>query len=143
MERLLALKQVPLFQHLGLEQLDAIHQITREVQYVANEIIVREGDPGGELFLLIEGTVRFYKNYGALNERFLGTQDAIGYFGEMATLDDEPRSVTCVSSGASRLLTLDGNSLKELILQMPAISFEIFRVLTARVRTAEDRLSEA
>ena len=39
-----------------------------------------------------------------------------------------------------RLLTLDGDRFKQLIVQTPEIAFEIFRVLTARIRAAEDRL---
>jgi CRP-like cAMP-binding protein len=60
----------------------------------------------------------------------------------MAILDDEPRSATVVAAEPARLLSLDGNSIKELILQMPEISFEIFRVLTHRVRAAESRLTD-
>jgi len=140
MERLLALKQVPLFSHLSLEQLEAVQQITHEVEYMANETIVKEGDPGGELYLLIEGRVRIYKDYGTLKERSLSTVSAVSYFGEMAAIDDEPRSATVVSAVRSRMLCLEGESLKDLIRQMPEISFEIMRVLTARVREAESRL---
>jgi hypothetical protein len=142
MERLLALKQVPLFSHLSLEQLDAVQRITREVEYLANEVIVKEGDRGGELYLLIEGGVRIFKNYGTLKERSLSTMSAVSYFGEMAALDDEPRSATVVAAQRSRMLCLDSESLKDLIRQMPEISFEIMRVLTARVREAESRLGE-
>jgi HEAT repeat protein len=142
MEKLLALKQVPLFSHLSLDQLDAVQQIAREVEYLANEPIVKEGDPGGELYLLIEGKVRIFKNYGTLNERSLSTMHAVSYFGEMAALDDEPRSATVVAAERSRMLCLDGENLKDLIRQMPEISFEIMRVLTARVRDAENRLGE-
>jgi HEAT repeat protein/ATP/ADP translocase len=49
MERLLALKQVPLFAQLSLEQLEAIQQISREHEYLANETIIKEGDRGGDL----------------------------------------------------------------------------------------------
>jgi len=142
MERLVALKQVPLFSHLSLEQLEAVQQITREVEYLANEVIVKEGEPGGELYLLIEGEVRIFKSYGTSNERSLSTMCAVSYFGEMAALDDEPRSATVVAAERSRMLCLDGESLNDLIRQMPEISFEIMRVLTARVRRAESRLGE-
>jgi HEAT repeat protein len=142
MQRLLALKQVPLFSKLSLEQLEAVQQITTEVEYVSDEVIMREGEPGGELFLLIEGSVRVYKGYGTERETLLSTMQAVSYIGEMATLDDEPRSATVVAADASRLLRLEGSSLKELILQMPEISFEIFRILTARVRVAEERLGQ-
>jgi type IV pilus assembly protein PilB len=68
--------------------------------------------------------------------------EAVAYFGEMAALVDEPRSATVVARERSRLLALDGGSLKELIHQMPEIAFEIFRVLNARVRSAERDLLE-
>jgi hypothetical protein len=141
MERLLALKQVPLFSQLSLEQLEAVQQISSEVEYLANEIIVKEGEPGGELYLLIDGKVRIYKGYGTLGETLLSSVNAISYFGEMAALDDQPRSATVVAAERSRMLRLDGESLKELIRQMPEISFEIMRVLTGRVRRAESRLT--
>jgi hypothetical protein len=142
MERLLALKQVPLFATLSLDQLEAVHQITREATYLAGETIVREGDPGGELYLLLEGTVQAWQSFGTQRARCLNTISAISYFGEMAILDDEPRSATVVAVDRARLLSLDGRSLKELIHQMPEISFEIFRELTSRVRAAEKRLTE-
>ena len=141
MERLLALKQVPLFSQLSLEQLEAVQQISSEVEYLANETIVKEGEPGGELYLLIEGRVRIYKGHGTRDETLLSSVDAISYFGEMAALDDQPRSATVVAAVRSRMLRLDGESLKELIRQMPEISFEIMRILTGRVRRAESRLT--
>lgn len=141
MERLLALKQVPLFAQLSLEQLEAIQQISYELEYLANEAIVKEGDRGGDLYLLIEGTVKIFKDFGSPQERLLSTVEAVSYFGEMAALDDEPRSATVVAAVPSRMLRLEGDSLKELIHQMPEISFEIMRVLTGRVRDAEARLA--
>jgi len=142
MERLLALRQIPLFAELSLEQLEAVNQIAKEKVYLSNEVIVREGDPGGELYLLIEGTVKVFKHYGMLNETELGTVSAVSYFGEMAVLDDATRSATIVASERLRLLAVDGANIKELVLEMPELSFEIFRVLTRRVRAAEERLDE-
>jgi HEAT repeat protein len=142
MERLLALKQVPLFSQLSLEQLEAVQQISSEVEYLANETIVKEGEPGGELYLLIDGKVRIYKGYGTRKETLLSSVNAISYFGEMAALDDQPRSATVIAAERSRMLRLDGESLKELIRQMPEISLEIMRILTGRVRRAESRLTE-
>jgi CRP-like cAMP-binding protein len=140
MQRLLALKQVDLFSNLSLEQLDALHQATREAEYLPGEVIFREGEPGKELFLLLEGGVDIVKDHGGRDELVLSRLSAVDYFGEMAILVDEARSATAISTSHCRMLTLDGRSFKELILQIPEISFEIFRVLTARVRRAEARL---
>ncbi|MGH0028439.1 MAG: HEAT repeat domain-containing protein [Myxococcota bacterium] len=142
MERLLALKQVPLFANLTLDQLEAIHQLAHEVTFLPNEVVMREGEPGSELFLLLEGRLDVYLGWDTPEQSRLGEITAVDYVGEMAILDDAPRSATIVAVEHSRMLSLEGESLKDLILQMPEISFEIFRVLTTRVRTAERRLQE-
>jgi CRP/FNR family transcriptional regulator/CRP/FNR family cyclic AMP-dependent transcriptional regulator len=141
MEPLLALKEISLFTNLSLDQLEAVHQITTEVEYLADEVIMREGDRGDQLYLLLEGRVRMFKNYRSLDEMQLNEQSAVSYFGEMAVLDGEPRSASIVTVEKSRMLSLDGNSLRELLMQMPDISFEIFRVLAGRVRAAEGRIA--
>jgi hypothetical protein len=142
MERLLALKEISLFKDLSLDQLEAVHQITTEVEYLSGEVIVREGDPGDQLYLLLEGRVRVFKNYGSSNEDELRDLTAGSYFGEMAILGGGERLATIVTLEHSHLLSLDGNSLRELLMQMPDISFEIFRVLVDRVRAAEDRIED-
>jgi len=137
MERLLALKEISLFKDLSLDQLEAVHQITTEVEYLPGEVIVRQGDRGNQLYLLLEGKVRVFKNYGESNEKSQGNLVAGSYFGEMAILGGGERTATIVTLERSHLLSLDGNSLRELLMQMPDISFEIFRVLVDRVRAAE------
>jgi HEAT repeat protein len=139
MERLLALKEIPLFKNLSLDQLEAVHQITKEVEYLPGEVILKQGERGDELYLLIEGRVRIFTNYGLPNENEKHEQRAVSSFGEMAVLHDGTRTATVVAAERSHLLCLDGNSLRELLLQMPEISFEMFRVLVERVRTAEDQ----
>ncbi|MGE4607670.1 MAG: cyclic nucleotide-binding domain-containing protein [Myxococcota bacterium] len=141
MERLLALKQISLFNGLSLDQLEAVHQIAHEVEYLEGELIMREGEQDDQLYLLLEGRVCVYKDYGSANQTVLNELEAVTYFGEMAVLDGGPRSASIVASRHSRLLSLDGASLRELVLQMPEISFEIFRVLATRVRVAENRMS--
>ncbi len=139
MDRLLALKEISLFNDLSLDQLEAVHQITNEVEYLPGEVIVREGDRGDQLYLLLEGRVRVFKNYDAANEDQLRDLTAGSYFGEMAILGGGGRTATIVTLERSHLLSLDGNSLRELLMQMPDISFEIFRELVDRVRAAEKR----
>jgi hypothetical protein len=142
MERLLALKQVPLFANLTLDQLEAIHQLAQEVTFLPDEVVMREGDPGSELYILLEGTLDVYLGWETPDPQRISQIRAVDYVGEMAILDDEPRSATIVAVEPARMLSLEGESLKDLILQMPDIAFEIFRVLTRRVRVAERRLRE-
>jgi hypothetical protein len=137
MERLLALKEIPLFRNLSLDQLEAVHQITKEKEYLPGEVILKQGERGDELYLLIAGRVRIFTNYGEPSEVEKPEQRAVSSFGEMAVLHDGTRSATVVAADRSHLLCLDGNSLRELLMQMPEISLEMFRVLVERVRAAE------
>ncbi|MBW2382278.1 MAG: cyclic nucleotide-binding domain-containing protein [Deltaproteobacteria bacterium] len=142
MERLLALQRVPLFTHLSLEQLEVINRLLQEVHFLAGEVIVREGEPGGDLYILVEGEVTYYKSWRSVGEQKLSSMQPVGYFGEMSVLDDEPRSVTVIASRDARLLVLAGERFKELILQAPEISFEVFPVLMRRIREAEAQLTD-
>jgi hypothetical protein len=143
MEKLLALKQVPLFSHFSLEQLEAVLRVTRDTTWLPGKAILREGDAGGDLFVVISGRVNVFKNRGTPAEIHLGTLGRGSYFGEMAIFDEQPRSATVVADAETRILVLPGDRLKELILQTPEMSFEILEVLTMRVREVERRLDRA
>jgi hypothetical protein len=124
MERLLALKRVPLFENLNLDQLEAVLRLAATPPSCRRSDRA-SGDPGGELYLVLEGSVEAWLDHGGANPQQLSTMPAGSYFGEMAILDDEPRSATVVARERARLLTLDGDSLKELLMQMPEIAFEL------------------
>ncbi len=142
MERLLYLQRVPLFSQLSLEQLEAIDRILSEARYLKDEVICQEGEIGHELYVLISGEVGIFKDDRTEQEVCLGTQAPVTCFGEMAVLCDEPRSATVVASEDARLLTLNGARVKELIFEMPEISFDFFRVLTLRLKEANQRYQE-
>jgi CRP/FNR family cyclic AMP-dependent transcriptional regulator len=143
MEKLLALKQVPLFAHFSLEQLEAVARVAREQIQMPGDVVMREGDVGGDLFLVLSGRVHVYRGHGTGEELDLGTLGAGSYVGEMAIFDDKPRSATVIAEEETRMLVLAGERLKELVLQTPEMSFQIFQVLTTRVREVEARLEQA
>ena len=134
MERLLVLRKVPLFAHMSLDQLDAINRLLKEIQYLRGEVLFKEGELGDELYILVEGDVRIAKGLGTPEEKELNRMSGVSYFGEMSILDDEPRSASVVAETDCSLLVLRGEQLKILIHQIPEIAFEIFKVLTLRIR---------
>ena len=101
------------------------------------EVIIREGERGDTLYLLLEGSVEFVLGLGTPHEERRLPMDAVGYFGEISILANEPRAATAIALEPCQLLTLEGGALRELIRQVPEISFEIFRVFARRLRTAE------
>ena len=143
MDRLLLLRRVPLFARLTLDQLEAINVIISEAHYVDGEVICSEGDLGDDLYVLAEGEVDIFRNFGTDRQIRLGGQSPVSCFGEIAVLSNTPRSATVVATRKARLLRLQGTRLKELVMQMPEISFDFFQVLTDRVRAADQRFEDA
>ena len=103
----------------------------------------REGDPGDRLYVLAEGEIEVWKNYGSPNQVRLAAQDDVSCFGETGVLDESLLSATIVAAEDTRLLSLDGTQLKELIMQRPEIAFDFFSVLATRVRCADQRFADA
>ena len=89
--------------------------------------------------MLLDGEVEVYRGQGSSESTLLNTLQPVSYFGEIAILGGERRSASVVASRDSTLLSLGGERIKDLILQMPEISFEIFRSLITRIRVAEQR----
>jgi HEAT repeat protein/type III secretory pathway component EscS len=140
MERLLMLQSVPLFSSMALEQLEAIHSCLTEQHYTKGEVIFNEGDIGDEMYIVADGVIEILLNLNSPEPLLLATVERGSYFGEMAVLDQDPRSAAARVSEDARLFVLKGEQLKELIYVMPEIAFTIFRVLSERLRRSDKRL---
>ncbi len=140
MEHLLMLQSVPLFATMTLEQLEAIHLCLSEQHYTLGEHVFAEGDVGDEMYIVAEGEIEILIDVENSDPLLLATVAPGSYFGEMAILDNEPRSATARVSKDARLLTLKGEQLKELVYVMPDIAFTIFKVLSQRLRKSDRRL---
>ena len=101
------------------------------------EVVVREGEPAGEFYLLLDGQTRVVSGYGRPDDVTLNLQDAPDYCGERASLDDGSRSASVVVVAEARLLSPSGESFQDRMLQMPEISLAIGRSLSSRVRGLE------
>ena len=92
-------------------------------------MLIRQGDAGDCFYLIQSGSVRVERDGQELAR--LGPGD---YFGEMAVLDQEPRSATLTASEDCELLKLDQEDFYELLHEHPELSQSIIRTLARRVR---------
>ncbi len=97
--------------------------------YSAGDAIFRAGDPGDNMYVVVEGEVRISANGRALE--ILG---AGGVFGEMALIDSMPRSADAVAVTNCRLAPVDEKRFKFLVQQTPFFSLQILRVMADRLR---------
>lgn len=142
MNRVLFLKNIPLFGELSLDDLLILDAALVQKEYLAGETIFREGQLGAELCILSRGAVAICKRIGGA-ERELARLGPGECFGEMALFDDAPRSATARATSDATLLTLERSRFLTLVAQRPEIAVEICRVLSLRLREANERLGRA
>jgi CRP-like cAMP-binding protein len=125
-DKLEALRAVPLFADLDERSLQAVAILARERTLKAGEILMLEGEPGEEFFLIVEGTVRIERG-----ERAIRSMTAGGFLGEIALFDRRPRTATATAVSEVTLLVLHQHEFDRLMETLPAVS--------RRVRTAMGR----
>ncbi|MFC1846284.1 cyclic nucleotide-binding domain-containing protein, partial [Chloroflexota bacterium] len=134
-KRLLALKDLSVFQGLSSEQLRLVKQFVRPAAFKAGEILFREGDPGDGMFFILSGYVSVFS--GGRDHR-LATFDEGVFFGEMAILEDEPRSATVRAETDTKLLFMSKEDFKKLTDNEPSLAAYILhrmsRELSHRLR---------
>jgi HEAT repeat protein len=130
MERILFLRQVPLFADLPPEDLKQVAAIGMERYYTDEEVITRQGTAGDELYIIISGQVRVMSDNG----RQLALRKQGEYVGEMALLTQSPRMASLVAAGDTRLLCLAQKEFEAILRQRPEICLAVIRVLCDRIR---------
>lgn len=141
MEVILALKSTPLFREVPGEGLKRLSDFIQEKTVRANEVIFAEQDLGDEMYLVRTGRVSVEQNIAG-EETPVDVIGAGGHFGEMAIIDDQPRSATAVANEDTSLLVLHKNDFRSAVQDYPDIAFEVFRELTRRLRRSDRRYRE-
>jgi CRP-like cAMP-binding protein len=126
------LAEVPLFDGVPKRHLRRIAKLAHIRRFAAGSVLVRAGDPGRSFYVLLDGYARVVRP-GARSRR-LGVGD---YFGEMALLDDAPRSADVVADGEVLALTIDRSGFMKLLRAEPTLSLTLLRTLATRLRAAE------
>ena len=135
MERVLFLRQVPLFARLEPEDLQQIAELSVERVYEPGDPLVQEGDLGDELFVIVDGGVRVTKRSNGVERvlRHLSTGD---HLGELAILREQPRSATATAEAKPvRVLALRGVALTAILEDRPAVSLAMLSSLAERLGT--------
>ena len=129
-EKIILLKSVPLFAGLSGEDLFPVAEIAQETEVPHGTTLFKQGDIGHYLYVVVRGRVAIIKEAKTIAER--GPKQC---FGEMAILDEGPRSATAVTQEDTELLRISGESFSELLDQHTELARGIIRVLLSYLRT--------
>ena len=138
------LSAVPFFLELVPEELDRVIAHSQLVTYPKDAVFFREGDPGEALYIVVDGSVRISKNVPGARQESMAFIERGGCFGEMALLDEFPRSATATAHQECRVLFMDKRAFLELLDDDTVIGRKILwsfsRTLSVRLRETTDRI---
>jgi CRP-like cAMP-binding protein len=138
------LKKIPLFANLTTDHLSKIASIGKQRTLQAGEVIFKEGDSGSELYTIISGKVRISKMVPGIGEEALAILEPGAYFGEMAIIDDTPRSADAIAHIGCTLWVIQKQDLEQLMFLNKDLAYELLwefvRTLSARLRETNDKI---
>ena len=142
-----ALARVDLFSGLRYKELTEVAKCCREGKYSPGSVLISQGEKGLGLFIITKGTVRITrKNSPDGAEEVLGTAGIADIIGEMALLDDLPRSATVTAVDEVSVLVLPFGDfrfiLRQILSRDPDVGLDLLAVLSRRVRKCEQRAYE-
>ncbi|HEV8355339.1 MAG TPA: Crp/Fnr family transcriptional regulator [Gemmatimonadales bacterium] len=135
------LKSVPLLRQVPEGDLRALALLVRERSHPRGSVILSQGDPGEALFLIRSGQVKVTVVAEDGREVILSVLGPGSFFGEMALVDDEPRSAHVIAMEDSALLQLRRDDFRARLRSAPELAISLLRELSRRLRRADDTIA--
>ncbi|MGB5082967.1 MAG: cyclic nucleotide-binding domain-containing protein [Burkholderiales bacterium] len=134
----------PLFENFNLAEIEALSRFMLVFRTEPGLEIIREGEPGDLMVLLIEGRVEVFKQDRRDAPRLIAVIAPGQSFGEMSMIDGEPRFASCVAAESSLIAVLSRENLARIILEQPSLGakilMELVLMLSQRLRHTSSRL---
>ncbi len=128
------LEIVPLFDGLSPEALAKIESRAVARNYPRNAVVISEGDEATSMFIIVSGSVKVYHTEADGKETILNSQGPGQHFGELALVDDAPRSASVMTQEPSRLLVLSKAAFRECLEESPEVGYHLVQALARQVR---------
>lgn len=126
------LKSIPLFARLDGAAISRLGQLTDEIDVRAGKVLMRQGESGAEMFIVVSGHLTVERDGQAVAERRAG--DVVG---EIALLSEGPRTATVTATEPSRLLVIEHRNFHTLMNEQPQVRLHILDELAGRLRSLD------
>ena len=133
------LRQIPLFGDLPEEDLEQLYRMAETVSIPAGQFVLREGDPGDSLYVVLDGELEVTKHQGS-QEIQLALYEPGQFFGEMALLERAPRSASVRTLRESSLLVIGQAAFQTLLSCSSSAPLKVLYTVTSRLRSTESML---
>jgi CRP/FNR family transcriptional regulator, cyclic AMP receptor protein len=123
-----ALRRAPLFEGLSRKQLVQLARVSEDLEVAPGKVLCKEGEIGQEFFVIVDGEVEVTKDGKQLATRAGGE-----FFGEIALLEDIPRTATVTARTPLRFFVLTRRDFRQLIHDNPDVERKVLRALARRL----------
>lgn len=131
-EKLELLHSVPLFSRFDRKHLKRLGMLAEEVDVPVGKVLIRQGELGDDLMILVKGLVTVERDGAKINK--LGPGE---FFGEIALIEQGPRTATVTTETPCRLLILNHRSFHAVMEEFPEVAAQVLVTLAHRLRTLE------
>jgi uncharacterized membrane protein len=136
------LRSIPMFEGLSEDDLGALVPTVTERHFAAGQVIITQGEPGSEMFIVASGHVNIFLPGEASRRVSLKDITKGEYFGELALFDDKPRSASALATSDAVLLQLTRATLSGYLARRPSAAMNILQTMAGRLRETNAMLSD-
>lgn len=133
-EKAAALARLPLFEGISAESMSRLAAVAGEQEFAPGQFIVRQGQVGTGLYLVVDGSVSVLR--GAEELATLGAGE---FFGELSVIDQRPRNASVQATEPTTVLAIASWDLLALLESDSALSLNLIKGLVARIRSAGEQ----
>ncbi|MBI2595493.1 Crp/Fnr family transcriptional regulator [Candidatus Daviesbacteria bacterium] len=136
------ISSLPLFRNLPQNAVKIIAETVREIKLPEKRVFIEQGNNSGEIFFITKGSVRVYRLTEEGEEVTLAICGPGEILGEMAFLDEQPRSASVETMQPTDVFVLNRISFKQILLNHPDIALSLLKVLSARLRKTGEQMKD-
>jgi CRP-like cAMP-binding protein len=144
MENVELLRKIYIFQDLNSFELISVNKLIKSAKYSSGDIIINRGDPGESMYILKKGKVLVYITDESNQEEVLATLEVGDHFGEIALLDDGPRSASVRALEDTETIKISRPDFDKLLSSKMEMANKLYKrfieVLCTRLRNTNESL---
>lgn len=139
------LKKVHLFETLSVHELEKIEKISAIEAFAKDSVVFKEGDLGDRCYVITNGDVRISKFIPNIGEEALAVLKPGDCFGEMALIDNFPRSAHAIANTDVAVLTISKTDMEKILLMDRELGYKLLwaftKTLSKRLRETNEKLA--
>ena len=139
------LKKISLFASLTADELEEIQKICLKERIAKDTVIFKEGDAGDRCYIITAGEVRISKFIPNIGEEALAVLKTGDYFGEMALIDNFPRSAHAIANSDLEVLAITKTDLDKVLIRDREMGYKLLwtftRTLSKRLRETNEKMA--